>query len=232
MKKTFRNYLCIWAVLLALFNVIAYVSVGWAGLKKYTPSFWVGYVGITLAFAGQLFCAWKVFREENRQKFFYKIPILRVSYHGLIWSFVIGGACMLLSPLPYWVGTILCAIVLAVTAIAVLKADAAADSVEKTDEKVRTQTAFIRLLTVDAENILPRAKSEAAKAACKKVYEAARYSDPMSSDALIPVERNISAQMELLTAAVKEGNEETIVAAAEEIVALIGDRNRKCKVLK
>lgn len=232
MKKTFRNYLGIWAILLVLFNVIAFVSVGWIGQEKYTTSFWIGYIGITLTFAGQLACGWKVFREENLQKLFYNISILRISYHGLIWSFVIGGACMLISPLPYWVGTILCAIVLAVTAIAALKADTAADLVEKVDEKVKVQTAFVRLLTVDAENLLSRAKTEGAKAACKKVYEAARYSDPMSSDALVSVEGKISAQMELLTKALAEGNEETITATAEEIVALIGDRNRKCKMLK
>lgn len=232
MKKSFRYYFIIWAVLFALFQVISFVSVGWQGVEKYTSSFWIGYVGITLMFAGQLLCAWKAFREQNLQKFFYKIPILRVSYHGLIWSFVIGGVCMLISPLPYWLGTILCAIVLAVTAIAVLKSSLATDSIEKTDEKVKAQTAFIRLLTVDAENLLSRAKSEVAKAACKKVYEAARYSDPMSNDALISVEGKISAQMELLTKAVSAGNEEVIVATAEEIIALFGDRNRKCKVLK
>lgn len=232
MKKTFRNYFTVWAVLVVLFNLIAFVAVGWSGQEKYTASFWIGYVGITLMFAGQLVCARKVFMEENLQKIFYRIPVFRIGYHGLIWSFVLGGACMLLPMLPYWVGTILCAIVLAVTAIAVLKADTAADLVEKTDEKIKTQTSFIRLLTVDAENLLSRAKSEEAKAACRKVYGAVRYSDPMSSDALIPVERTISAQMELLTAAVKEDNEEVIAAAAEEMLALIGERNRKCKVLK
>lgn len=232
MKKTFRNYLGIWAILLALFNGITFVSVGWIWWEKYTPSFWIGYVGITLAFVGQLACAWKVFREENLQKLFYNISILRISYHGLIWSFVIGGACMLISPLPYWVGTILCAIVLAATAIAVLKADTAADLVEKVDEKVKVQTTFIRLLTADTENLLSRAKTKEAKTACKKVYEAARYSDPMSNDALISVEGKISAQIELLTKALADGNEETITATAEEIVALIGDRNRKCKDLK
>lgn len=232
MKKTFRNYLTVWAVLVVLFNLIAFVAVAWSGQEKYTASFWIGYVGITLMFAGQLVCARKVFMEENLQKIFYRIPVFRIGYHGLIWSFVLGGACMLLPMLPYWVGTILCAIVLAVTAIAVLKADTAADLVEKTDEKIKTQTTFLRLLTVDAENLLSRAKSEEAKAACRKVYEAVRYSDPMSSDALVTIEGKISAQMDVLTKAVAANHEETIAAAVKEIVALLGERSRKFKVLK
>lgn len=232
MKKTFRNYFGIWAILLALFNVIAFVSVGWGGQEKYTAAFWIGYIGITLTFVGQLVCARKVFQEENLQKFFYKIPLLRISCYGAILSFVLGGVSMLISPLPYWVGAILCAIVLAITAIAVLMADTACELIEEVDEKVKAQTAFIRLLTVDAENLLSRAKTEKVKAACKKVYEAARYSDPMSSDALLSIEGKISAQMEVLTKAVAEGNDEQIAVAAEEVTLLIGDRNRKCKILK
>lgn len=232
MKKTFRNYIGIWAALLVLFNVIAFVSVGWAGQEKYTASFWSGYGSITAAFLGQLLCAKAAFKEDALQKTFYNISVIRISYTGLIVSFIVGGACMLISPLPYWVGVILCAIVLTICVISVLKAATAADLVARVDEKVKVQTAFIRLLTVDAENLLSRAKTETAKVACKKVYEAARYSDPMSSDALLPVEEKISAQMEVLTAAVAEGNDDAIAAAAEEVALLIGDRNRKCKVLK
>lgn len=232
MKKTFRNYLGIWAVLLALFNVIAFASVGWSGQEKYTVSFWTGYICITLMFAGQLFCAWKVFQEENLQKSFYKLPLLRISYHGLIWSFVLGGASMLISPLPYWVGAILCAIVLVVTVIAVLKSSTVADLAENVDKKIKMQTGFIRLLTVDAENLLSCAKTESAKSSCKKVYEAIRYSDPMSSDALSSVEEKISAQMEVLTVAVAVGDETNIATAARKVVELIDKRNQKCKVLK
>lgn len=232
MKRIFRNYLGIWAVLLLLFNVIAFVSVGAAGIGTYTASFWIGYGLITLSFVGQMLCTQKVIKEEDLRKNFYHFSLIRISYTGLITSFVVGGATMLIFPLPYWVGVIACAIVLAVTVIAVLKADTAAGLAETTEEKVKTQTAFIRLLTVDAENLLNSAKTDAAKTACKKVYEAVRYSDPMSSDALISIEGKISARMEVLAAAVAESDNETITVTAEEIVALLGDRNRKCKVLK
>ena len=52
MKKIFKLYLVIWAALLAAFNIVSFVSVGWAGHEKYTPSFWFGYVLITIAFLG------------------------------------------------------------------------------------------------------------------------------------------------------------------------------------
>ena len=232
MKKRFGVYCVIWAVLLALFNVIAFVSPGWQDVEKFTAAFWTGYVLITVMLLGQLVCAWFALKEENSQKLFYKLPLIRVSYAGLIVSFVIGGLVMLISPLPYWVGIIVCAIILAATVIAVAKATVAADEVEKIDEKVKVQTFFIKSLTVDADSLLARAQSEEAKVQCKKVYEAVRYSDPMSHEALASAESAITVAFAKLTAAVGTDNAEAIQAAAEEVIILVGDRNKKCKLLK
>lgn len=231
MKKGFRNYISIWAILLVLFQVIAFMPAGWDGAEKYTRSFWSGYLSVMLAFGGQLACASKVFREENLKKRFYHLSLLSISYYGLILSFMIGGICMFF-PVPYWVGTITCAIVLAFTAITIMKACIAIELVEETDEKVKERTSFIRLLTVDAENLLSCAKTDRAKAACKKVYEAARYSDPVSSGVLTSIEEKITVQMEALTKAVTEGIEENIVMTADELAALISERAQKCKGLK
>ena len=232
MKKTFKSYFAIWAILLALFNVIAFVSVGWEGQPKYTPSFWVGYVFITLAFVGQLFCAKTAFDAKNLQKLFYNLPLITISYTGLIFSFIVGGLCMIISPLPYWVGVILCMIVLAITAISVIKANVAADAVSEIDDRIKAQTFFIKSLTVDADTLMARAKSETAKAECRKVYEAVRYSDPMSNDALASAESAITIKFSELSDAVVKENDEDIASLANELMILLGDRNRKCKLLK
>lgn len=138
---------------------------------------------------------------------------------------------MLISPLPYWVGVIACAIVLVATALSVIKATVAVNEVERVDKKVKTQTFFIKSLTVDAETLIARAKSETAKAATKEVYEAIRYSDPMSNDALASVEGQISVAFAKFSDAV--ANESGDIAnLANEVVILVGDRNKKCKLLK
>ena len=58
MKKSFGIYSIIWAIYLALFNVVVFVTpneIG--GVSKFGGSFWVGYIFITVAFAVQLICA-------------------------------------------------------------------------------------------------------------------------------------------------------------------------------
>ena len=232
MKKAFKSYFAIWAILLVLFNIIAFVSVGWINQEKYTPSFWVGYVFITLSFIGQLFCAKTAFNAKNLQKLFYNIPLISLSWTGLIVSFVIGGFCMLISPLPYWVGVIACAIVLAVVAIAVIKASVAADAVSSIDDKIKTQTFFIKSLTVDAEGLIARAQTEEIKSECKKVYEAVRYSDPMSHEMLASAETQITIKFSDLSSAVNESNVEAVKALAREVVILVDERNKKCRLLK
>ena len=232
MKKRFNLYIIVWASLLALFNVIAFVSVGWAGQDKYTSSFWIGYILITVMFIGQLVCSYMAFKAEDAQKMFYNIALIKTSYAGLLASFVVGGLCMLVSPLPYWVGVIVCAIILAVNVISVVKATAAIDEIERIDTKVKMQTFFIKSLTVDADTLIASAKSDAIKAECRKVYEAIRYSDPMSNDALASVESQITIKFAELSDAVKADDTEKVAEIANEVVILVGDRNKKCKLLK
>ena len=232
MKKGFKIYAIAWAILLVLFNVIAFVFPGWPGVEKYTSSFWIGYVFITLCFIGNLICANSAFKADSARKLFYNIPLITISYTALIVSFVVGGLCMMLPNLPYWVGVIVCAIVLALFAIAIVKAGAAAELVERVDEKVNVQTSFIRNMTAEAERLMARAQSPEAKAVCRKVYEALRYSDPMSHPELSVIEAKITVKMDELSAALAADDEEKMKGIANTLIIIISDRNSQCRILK
>lgn len=232
MKKTFKSYLLLWVILLVLFNVIAFVAPGWVEHEKYSGSFWVGYAFIMVSFIGQLLCSMVAFRAENLQKMFYNMPLITISYTGLVVSFVVGGLCMFLSALPYWIGVIVCMIVLAITAMSVVKVSAAAELVAEVDENVKAKTFFIKSLTVDAEALLARAQDDETKAMCQKVYEAVRYSDPMSHDALSGVESEITLKMTALAQAVTGNDVAAVNVLAKEVMILVDDRNKRCKLLK
>lgn len=146
MKKGFKYYLSIWVILLAVFNVAVFVSPGEAGgYSKFGGAFWVGYIFITLSFIGQLICAYIAFKADNLQKFFYNVPLIRISRIGLVLTAILGTLCMAIPNLPNWIGVILCLAVLAFTAISVIKATAAGDIVSGIDEKIESKTSFNRL---------------------------------------------------------------------------------------
>lgn len=232
-SKNFKYYLCIWAILLAIFNVIAFVTPSeMAGMNKFGGAFWSGYIFITLAFIGQLVASYFAFQANTAEKLFYNISLIRISWTGLILTIVIGGLCMMIPNLPNWVGIIACFLILGFNAIAVVKASFAADAVTEIDKKIKVQTFFIKSLTVDAEGLLARAETDEIKAECKKVYEAVRYSDPMSNDALSSTESQITLKFAELADAVSNSNLEAVQKAAREVMILVDDRNKKCRLLK
>ena len=228
MKKNFKYYIIVWGVLLALFNLITFIV---PGANKFTPSFWIGYGFITAALIGQLVCATKVFNQDENRKVFYNITLVKSSYAGLVVSFIAGAICMI-TPVPYWIAIIICAVILVLNILAVLKATVAIEAVSSIDEKIKTKTFFIKSLTADAESLMMRTSDDAIKAECRKVAEALRYSDPMSSDALSSVESQITIAFSNLSEAVSAGDKEKVVSHSKEVLILIDDRNRKCKLLK
>lgn len=230
MNRNFKYYIAAWAVLAVIFNVIAFATPAVAGASKFDGAFWSGYVLIMLALIGQLVCAYFALKVKSKEQIFLRLSLVTVSYSALILSFVVGAACMLIPNLPNWVGIILCALFLGFTAVSVIKANAAVELVRETDTRVKEKTAFIRMMTVEADNLMARAQTDEAKAMCKKVYEALRYSAPMSSEALSGTEAEISKEFTAFAAAVKNG--ENASELADELIALIGDRNRMCKVMK
>ena len=233
MKKTFNIYAICWAILLVVFNLTAFLIPNEImGISKFSSNFWIGYVFITIFFIGQLVCAYFAFKQESLKKFFYNVSLITISYSATVLSIVVGILCMILPFVPVWIGAIICLLILGFSAVSVLKAKAAADIVSEVDEKIKVQTFFIKSLTMDAESLVVKAKSDEIKAELKKVYEAIRYSDPMSNDALTDIETQIKLKFNALSKAVISSNAEETETMAEDLLVLVNDRNKKCKLLK
>lgn len=233
MKKTFNIYSICWTILLVLFNLVAFLIPNEvAGISKSSGGFWIGYISVTVAFVGQLVCAHYAFRQENLQKFFYNVSLIAISYSATFLTIVVGALCMVILVVPAWIGAIVCLLALGFSAISVLKAKAAADIVDEIDRKIKVQTFFIKSLTMDMESLMPRAQSEEIKTELRKVYETIRYSDPMSSDALTNIEAQITLKLDSLPKSVESGDIEGVRAKVDELMILLNDRNKKCKLLK
>ncbi len=234
MKKNFKFYAVIWAILLAVWCAVVFlvrpILPGY--VIRYDARFWIAWAFILAAFIGNLVCAYFAFRAENRNRMFYRFSVIRVSWSALIAMLIVGSALMLIPDCPAWIAAIACVVVFGFNAIAVVKALWAGDTVGRIDERVKTKTAFIKSLTVDAESILARAKSDAVKTECQKVFEAVRYSDPMSNEALSVIEAKITVKMDEFGAAVSADDAEKVKTLAEELTLRLGDRSKKCKALK
>ncbi len=236
MKKMFKFYLVAWAIMFVLFNIAVIAlpkefTILGVTYEKFGGVSWVTLIVLELCFLLHLALTAVALRQKRLSGTFYRLPLIRLSYGCVIVTTIVAVVAML-AFLPSWIPLALALLILAVYAFAILKAVVAAELVESVDEKTRAKTSFIRNLTVDADSLLARAKSEPVKAACKKVFEALRYSDPVSAYGLVDVEERIKAEFDALTDAVIADDPKAVSASADELLTLIAERNKKSKAGK
>ena len=239
MKRQRNIYLLIWALTFIVYNVIIFAvlpnsyTIAGAEYSKFGGAFWIGYIGITIAFIGNLAVSMLFFsRSENAAKAFLNFPLLNISWGALITTFIAGTIIMAIQAIPNWVGTIICILILFFYAIAVITATSAADAVEAVEEKAKTRTSTMKKLPADAEALIAQAPNDEMRSECKKVFEALRYSDPMSSDELADIETRISAKLLDFSDAVRDGKTEEVKAISKALQQLIQNRAVKCRALK
>lgn len=234
MNKATKSYSIFWAIILAAFNIIVFVVPGWDGAEKYTGAFWTGYIFTTIAMFFHLLVTLGALKESNgsSRKLFSNIPIIYLSYTFMGVSIVVGSLCMLNSNLSVWIGVTVSVLLTAFYAGAILKTKIATEAIETIDTKLEVQTSFIRDITSQASGLKSYSKSETAKDMCNKVFEALRFSDPMSRVDLNDIENQIKATMSEFSSAVKSNDGGNICVLGNKLLELIGERNTMCKVGK
>ena len=230
MSRTFKVYSAIWAICFATFNIIAFARPTFINI--FTGSFWIGYLFIDIAFAGQLCCSYIAFKAENLQKTFYNVSLILVSYIALVSMLIAGSLCMVIPFFPVWLSVVICVLVASISASIILVTCFVINVVSGIDNEIKTKTFAIKTLTADAEHLLSVAQSFELKKECEKVYENLRYSDPVSNTALSEINEQIQRQFSSFESAVNSADLELTVSIANELLVLIDKRNKQCRLLK
>ena len=228
MNKNLKFYTIIWTISLVMFHVIAFaLHIGVAD-GTFGGTFWIGYVSVLVAFVGQFVCAY----ISLNGNLFYNYSFFSVGYIGLAVMFVIGTLCIAIPQIPAWIALITCVVILAINAVRIIIARTPIDIVEDIDRKNKTRTFFIKSLTIDAATVMDNAATAELKTIAKRVYDEIRYSDPMSNDALVSIESQITIKFEEFSNAVEQNELECAQKFANEMIVLIKNRNSKCMLLK
>ena len=220
-KNNLMSYLAL-GIVFVLFNVIAFVIP-----TDKTATFWTAYVFSVIAFAVQI-PLWKIAlgKKDTLKSKFLGIPVIHVGITYLIIQLISFAIFMIFPTLPVWLAVIVCAIILAISALCAIAGQAGADEINRIDEKIKVKRAFIQFLQTDIEMLAENESDPETKAALEKLAEKVRFSDPMSHEMLGELESRISAKVEeMKTAADKK-------VLIEEISTLLIERNKKCKILK
>lgn len=209
-------------ILFALFNVLAFVIP-----TEKTATFWTAYVFSAVAFVVQV-PLWRIAlgKRGTLKSKFLGIPIIHVGITYLIIQLISFAIFMIFPTLPVWLAVIVCAIILAISALCVIAGQVGANEINRVEDRIKVKQAFIQFLMIDIEMIAEVETDAETKAALKKLAEKVRFSDPMSHEMLEWVESRITAKVEEIKTAV---DKKTLI---DEIEILLIERNKKCKVLK
>lgn len=232
MDKYVKKYAIVWLTSIVMYHVVIFfVPQPWLSGEKLNQNFWIGYGVVWLALAGQFLCVLAAGKYRKLEQIFLRIPLITTSYRALIVTIAAATICMFVPMIPVWVTIIACVLALGFSVISVVSAQTAGDVVCDTEQKIKENTYFIRQLTADAEGVVRKSKDGNTKKISKEVYEAVRYSNLMSNAQLSELETQIRLAFEEYSAAVEMNNEKT-ASLAKELVNLLEERNRKCKLMK
>lgn len=222
MKKNSTKGYVLLGILFALVSIIAF-----AVPTAKTATFWIAYVFTAAAFAAQI-GIWKTAlgKEGTLKSKFLGFPIVHI---GIVYAIiqVIAFAVFLFAPtLPTWSAIVVCPIIVGLSAVCMISADAGRNEIERVEAKVQNKVFYVREMQADIELLADNESDAAVKTALTHLAEKIRFSDPMSNEQLADLENKISIKAaELKTASSK-------LEIITELNSLLDERNKKCKILK
>ncbi|MBO7369403.1 MAG: hypothetical protein J6U25_03870 [Clostridia bacterium] len=234
MNKNLKYYLIVWLVGVAAFNAVNFLIPNVVmGVERFSSGlFWVSFAFVNGSFLGQLVTGLIFFKADSKNKAFLKIPVVYIGYSAVGVAIVVG---ILTSSLPIiraWIGSIVVVAITFYFMIAAVFAHAVYHNVEVFDENLNAKTSFIKTMRLESQALIKLSKTQKIEDAANSVYEAFRFSDPVSNEGIEDVENEIMGLFEDFSIAVKSGDEEKTAAYAEKIINKINDRNVKIKALK
>lgn len=199
-----------------------------------TAIFWVSFVFTLIAFgvvAVSLYIAFV--KNPDAKSKFYGFPIAKIG--------VMYGAAQLLAGLifmalglwiPVWAAVLVYALLLGAAVIGLISADAVVEEIHNQDGKLRKNVALMRALQSKLNQMAAQCDDPDASSAVKKFAEELRYSDPVSSDALADIERDLTAAVEELQSAIVDGDSAATKQLCRKASGILVERNRLCKLNK
>lgn len=222
MKKNSKLGYASLGIVFVLFNVIAFVVP-----TAKTGTFWVAYAFSVVAFVSQI-GIWKIAlgKEDTLKSKFLGFPVVHIGVVYLIIQIIVFAVFMTVPNLPVWTAIVVCALVLGISVICMISAEAGRDEIERVEARVKQKIFYIKALQVDVELLANNESDSAVKVELQKLAERVRFSDPMSCPEVEAIESEIANKIKVLKSTT---NKSMIIS---EIDALLTERNSKIKILK
>lgn len=222
-----------WGVGLGVLLVL-YILVAFLIPFVHTATFWVSFLFTFIAFGvvGASFYIAFIKNPDAKSRF-YGFPIAKIgAIYGLV-QLIAGILFMALAVyVPVWVAVLVYAIALGAAIIGLISAEVVAEEIHNQDAKLKKDVALMRSLQSKLNQMAAQCDNPDAASAVKKFAEELRYSDPVSSEALADIERDLTAAVEELQSAIVDGDSAATKQLCRKASGILAERNRLCKLNK
>ncbi len=227
-KRTIITTLIL-TIVLIVYNILYFVIP--FDHTKSTGSYWITY-GITIFLI--LFVGIVVYigiGDKKEKSHIFGVPILYLGYYTLVTQIIADIIIMCVGNfirIPSWITIVVETLLLACFFISLIKKTAYKDTIKKVDAKEYKET-YIRDLRVELETVCNMVEEPSLKKILDKLYETAKYTDPVSSRAVIDIEDQISIEVEKLKKTINLGDYENAKIIANEIDSLLKERKLRAR---
>ena len=229
LKKSNVRFGIILAILLIIYHLLVFVipfehnSIFWLSYGFTFDAFVVATVAFLIAFRSGKSVASK----------FYGFPIAKVGIFYLAVQIVMCFIFMALSQYtPVWLGVLVYAISLGAAIIGLVAVDTVRDHIEAQDFKHTENVSVMRSAQSKVNQMVAQCNNSESASIVKAFAEELRYSDPVSSPALIEVETDLCTTIDELQEAVVNSDDISIKQLCQKAMAALNERNHLCKLYK
>lgn len=229
MSKTKLRTGIVLAVVFVVFTVAAFAI----PFRK-TGVFWLSYIFGVVAIVAQAYVMTVAFAGQTSLKSkFYGFPVARVGIVYLVVQLILSLVCMALAAiLPIWVAILADVVVLGAAAVGLVATDTMREEIQRQDTVLQKDVSAMRAMQSMARSLVSQCGDPALRAELEKLSEALRYSDPVSSDAVTEAEAELKGLLDELQKAVVEQAYGAAGTLCRQAAAVLGERNRLCKLNK
>jgi hypothetical protein len=198
-----------------------------------TVTFLIGYIFTLIAIG--MFCAGNIYLISGRKSYPWFVVFPATIWRYLITQLTLSAVFILRENIAlggaFPVGLFFAAhiVIFVFFTIFLLLMYSGKEIIERKAAEVKQKVSVLRMMQADAEAL--KREYPQHEAPLKRVAEALRYSDPMSSPALAPYEEQI--QRSIMEMQGMDGNDPAnIPALCEKVIRQIEDRNARVKLMK
>lgn len=229
MKKNDLRMALVLGVLLALAHLLIFLLPFHKGLI-----FWFSYVFVLVAFCVAGASVALAFRDSHSlNSRFYGIPIVKVGGMYLVIQGVLTLLFMALGEvIPFWVVLLVDTLLLGAAVLGLVAQDVVRDHAMNLEARLDQDVSVIRSLQSTMSLLAAQCDNLECRSAVSKLSDELRYSDPVSSPALVQIETSLGCAIDDLQQAVLARDDDAIMARCEQARNLLLERNRQCKLSK